>query len=312
MPEFEVATSSLLRRADALARGFTDDELAAQVRRGELVRVQRGSYVHSPAGLPTDQALRHRLTVAATVGGLRIPGFVSHTSAAALHGLPLWNVRLARVHILRRPPANGSGSARVHLHIAKVPDDELVTLDDVLLTGVTRTVVDVARTEPFESAVVLADAALASRRTTAQSLVACLTAMGRVPGTRRAARALAFADGASESVGESRSRVLMHRLGLPAPHLQLRVLRGDRSEAGRCDFGWPSVRTLGEFDGRVKYGRLLRPGQAAGDVVYEEKLREDELRDLRWQVVRWTWADLSPGTVVAERLRRAFARGTRS
>ena len=310
MPEPEFATPPVLRRADALARGFSDDELAAQVRRGDLVRVQRGSYVHSPA-VPTDPAARHRLTVAATVGGLRAAGFVSHASAAALHGLPLWNVRLDRVHVLRRPPANGSGSARVHLHIARVHDDELVPMDDVLVTDVTRTVVDVARSEAFESAVILADAALASGATTADGLAHCLACMGQVPGTRRAARVLAFADGASESVGESRSRVLMHRLGLPAPDLQVRVLRADRSLVGRCDFGWRSHRTLGEFDGRVKYGRLLKPGQAAGDVVFEEKLREDELRDLRWQVVRWTWADLSPGGVVAERLRRAFERNGR-
>jgi hypothetical protein len=82
--------------------------------------------------------------------------------------------------------------------------------------------------------------------------------------------------------------------------------KADGSLAGRCDFGWRRYRTVGEFDGRVKYGRLLKPGQSPGDVVFEEKVREDELRDLRWRVVRWTWPDLSPGGVVAERLRRAF------
>ena len=298
----------LLRRADALALGFSDDELAAQVRRGELVRLQRGSYVRTPAQVPIEQSARHRLVVAATIAGLRLTGVVSHASAAALHGLPLWDVRLDRVHVLRRPPANGSGSARVHLHIAEVDDGELTVVDGVPVTGMTRTVVDVARSESFEAAVVIADAALASGRTTADGLAQCLTSMGPVPGTRRAARVLAFADGASESVGESRSRVLMHRLGLPAPDLQVRVLRADRSVVGRCDFGWRSHRTLGEFDGRVKYGRLLKPGQLGGDVVFEEKLREDELRDLRWQVVRWTWADLSSGDIVARRLHRAFER----
>ena len=55
----------------------------------------------------------------------------------------------------------------------------------------------------------------------------------------------------------------------------------------------------GEFDGKVKYGRLLKVGETAGDVVYREKLREDALRDLGWQMVRWTWSDL------CERTRRA-------
>jgi hypothetical protein len=78
---------------------------------------------------------------------------------------------------------------------------------------------------------------------------------------------------------------------------------------GRTDFCWEVHRTLGEFDGRIKYGRLLRPGQDASDVVFDEKRREDALRDLGWQVVRWTWDDLGSPSRLAERISRAFARG---
>jgi hypothetical protein len=42
---------------------------------------------------------------------------------------------------------------------------------------------------------------------------------------------------------------------------------------GRCDLGWEQQRTVGEFDGRVKYGRLLRPGQDPGEAVAQERLR---------------------------------------
>lgn len=311
MAEPESTASSLVRRSAAIADGFSDAELAAMVRRRGLVRLQRGAYLPSSAGLPADLVARHRLGVAATVASLRRPGIVSHASAAALHGLPLWGVALARVHLLRCPPANGSGSARVHLHVARVHDEELTVVDGILVTDVTRTVVDVARAESFESAVVTADAALASRRTSRAQLEECLAAMGLVPGTRRAARVIRFADGLSESVGESRSRVLMRRLGLPAPDLQVRVLRRDRSVIGRCDFGWEGQRTLGEFDGRIKYGRLLRPDQDAGDAVFGEKRREDEMRDLGWEMARWTWVDLDRPGDVGLRIRRAFARGRR-
>ncbi|MGY1639850.1 hypothetical protein ACI782_01795 [Geodermatophilus sp. SYSU D00703] len=68
---------------------------------------------------------------------------------------------------------------------------------------------------------------------------------------------------------------------------------------------------LGEFDGRVEYGRALKPGQDPGEAVFEEKRREDALRDEGWGVVRWTWADLTPGGVVAHRVDRALARGRR-
>ncbi|WP_369136724.1 hypothetical protein [Modestobacter versicolor] len=195
--------------------------------------------------------------------------------------------------------------------MALLPDDQVTVVDGVAVTDLARTVVDVARSVPFEAAVVIADAALARRRCTPEELRSCLTGMGPVPGSRQAARVLAFADGRSESVGETRSRVLFHRLGLPPPTPQLEVRRPGGGLIGRCDFGWEQHRTLGEFDGRVKYGRLLRPGQSAGDAVHEEKVREDELRDVGWQVTRWTWSDLDRPAVVVDRLQRAFRRGRR-
>jgi hypothetical protein len=303
------ASAHLLRRADAVAGGYSDAELARCVRRGELTRLQRGTYLTDPTVLPDEAASRHVLVVSSTLAGLRAPSVVCSVSAAAMHGLPLWRVRLDRVHVLRRPPSAGNGSRRLHVHIARVSDAELTLVGGVAVTDLTRTVVDVARAVPFESAVIVADRALRTRGTSKERLEECLGRMGPVPGSRAAARVLAFADALSESVGESRSRVLMHRLALPVPDLQVRVLRDDRSEIGRCDFGWETHRTLGEFDGRIKYGRLLRPGQAPGDAVFEEKRREDELRDHRWQVARWTWADLDRPQVVDARIRRAFARG---
>jgi predicted transcriptional regulator of viral defense system len=301
----------LLRRADAVANGYTDAELARLVRRNSLLRLQRGTYAVTPARLPTDATVRHALMVAPTIAGLRSPSVVCSLSAAAIHGLPLWRLRLDRVHVLRRPPAAGNGSRRLRLHIARIDDDEVTLIDGVAVTNLTRTVVDVARTVPFESAVVMADHALRTRGTSTRDLENCLSRMGRVPGSRAAARVIAFADPLSESVGESRSRVLIHRLALPVPDLQVRVLRPDGSEIGRCDFGWEPYRTVGEFDGRIKYGRLSRPGEDAGDAVFREKRREDELRDHRWEVARWTWADLDRPRVVEVRLRRAFARGRR-
>jgi hypothetical protein len=282
----------LLRRADAVADGYSDAELARRVRRGALLRLQRGTYVTEPSSLPDEATARHCLSIAATVAELRVPAVVSHVSAAALHGLPLWDVRLSRIHILRTPPASGASNARLHLHVARADEEDLTAVDGLAVTSVSRTVVDVARVEPFEAGVVVADAALHLRLTSPAALRQCLARMGAVPGVRAAARVLDFAYGLSESVGESRSRVVLHRLGLPRPDLQVRVLRGDGSQIARCDFAWESRRTVGEFDGRIKYGRLLRPGQEPGDAVFEEKRREDEIREHAWEVARWTWGDL--------------------
>ena len=254
------ASRPLLRSA-ALAQGYSDDELARSLRRREITRLQRGA--HLDPGTAPDERLR----LLATVAGLRVPGVVSHASAALLHGLPLWRIPVRRLHVVRPPGSGGSGSARVHLHLARLPDEQVTAVDGVALTDVTRTVLDLARTTPFESAVVAADAALARELTTHERLRTCLDGMGPVPGVRRAARVVDFADGRGRSVGESRSRVLLHRLGLPAPDLQVEVHRADGSRIGFCDFGWAEERTVAEFDGRIEYGRLLRPGQDPGEVV---------------------------------------------
>jgi hypothetical protein len=101
--------------------------------------------------------------------------------------------------------------------------------------------------------------------------------------------------------------VALDRAGIPVPTLQWEVWRG-RVLLGRCDFAWPEFGVVGEFDGQVKYGRLLQPDQDPGEVVYQEKLREDALRAEGLHVVRWTWRDLRAFAPTATRLRQALAR----
>ena len=109
------------------------------------------------------------------------------------------------------------------------------------------------------------------------------------------------------------SRVVFADHHVPMPTPQYEVLDGRGRFVGRCDFGWKEQRTLGEFDGKKKYGALLlKPGQSPEDALFDEKQREDWLRDLGWQVVRWIWADLYQPAALLERLNRAFARGRRA
>ena len=104
----------------------------------------------------------------------------------------------------------------------------------------------------------------------------------------------------------ARARGGLHaRVALSGRSLQWPVRLGDST--AYTDFGWARHRTVGEFDGKVKYGRLLEPGQDVGEVVYAEKLREDAIRSEDWQVVRWTWQDLRAFGPTAARIRARFA-----
>ena len=287
--------------------GWSDDELGRLVRAGELGRLRRGAYVNGL--LPDDSASVHRLLVRATVSGLRRPGVVSHQSAAVLHGLPLWDVALDRVHVTRRPPAWNNTSGLLCGHVARLRDDEVEEIDGLSVTSAVRTALDLARSLPLEAAVVALDAALHSRVLDHDGLRARLFDIAGTPGSRSATRAITFADGRSESVGESRSRVILARWGLAPSALQFEVRSATGNLVGRTDFAWEERRVVGEFDGRVKYGRLLTPGQHPGDAVFAEKRREDAIRDESWGVVRWVWSDLSVPHRYAARVRRALGRG---
>lgn len=268
---------------------------------GELRPVRRGAYVHGE--LPNEAEARHLLAVHAAVAELSGEAVISHGSAALLHGLPLWNVPLRRVHATRnRRRSGGRLDDRVHLHSAPLAADEVVQVGGILVTSVAVTVLDIARTVPFEQAVVVADHALARHLLPAGELAAAAARRKRWPGMPAARRALGFAAAGSRSVGESRSRVAIARAGLPAPVLQWVVRNADGVALGEADFGWPHLRTLGEFDGRIKYGKL----QDAADAVYEEKLREDAFRMEDLGVVRWGWGALDDFGETAAHIRRWF------
>jgi hypothetical protein len=194
------------------------------------------------------------------------------------------------------------------VHGAPLADQDVTTIDGVAVTSLGRTVLDLCRTLPNEQAVAAGDRAL-RYGLAVEELQEALGQLGRSPGVRAARRAIQMMDARSESAGESASRVRIIFDGLPLPELQQEIRTPGGVFVARVDFRWKEQRTVGEFDGKIKYGRLLRPGQRIEDVLHEEKKREDAIRDLGWKVVRWVWEDLYRPGVLRDRLTRAFVRG---
>jgi hypothetical protein len=292
---------------DAMRAGYSDNEIRRLRRNGTWASVRRGSYLPTGHLNLLDEHARHELLIRSTIPSVRNSAVVSHTSAAVLLGIPLWSTHLGLVHVTRPQPANGGRSGSLLCHTAALPDDDIAVVGDIPITTPARTIADLARMLPFEQAVVAADGALHRKLMTAAQLLDAAKAISGAPGSRAALRVARFASGLSESVGESRSRVMMYVAALPPPVLQLNVHDIWGRMLGRSDYSWHGGRLLGEFDGKIKYGRLLKPGESPGDAVFKEKLREDALRDNGSRMVRWVWADLAQPYLVAERIRRAYA-----
>lgn len=294
-------------RPDPRFTGFSSHELTRLERRGEVVRLRRGRYV--PADdRPADPVAWHRRLVEVTMPLLADGAVVSHLSAAVLHGLPVWPERLGPVQVTRRPPGSGKRRGGVHVHVAPLDASDVVDVADLPVTSLARTVLDLGRTLPLAQAVAAGDAALRAglRGDDLEVVLAAARGWRGLPSARRAADLL---DARSESAGESASRVTLHRLGLAPSDLQFEVLDTQGEFLARVDFVWEGQRTLGEFDGRGKYDRLLAPGMTPADAVHFEKRREDALRE-DWELVRWGSVDLQQEALFAERIRRALRRGS--
>ena len=290
---------------ELLARGYSQAELARRVRAGQLVKIRPGAYEVPVDGEQRGYVERHRRLVLATAPRLVSGAVVSHGSAAVLHGLPVWPASVERVQVTRDRSNGARQRTWVAVHGATLPIEDVTLVDGVAVTSVARTILDLARTRPWEQAVAAGDQALAAGLDPAE-LAEGLGRMARWRGTIQARRVAGFLDPLSESVGESVSRVRCYEQGISPPTLQY-VIRDRRGRhVARCDFAWEEFRTVGEFDGKVKYGELLRPGERVEDVVLAEKRREQAIRDEGWQVVRWLWADLYRPGLIGDRLRRAF------
>lgn len=302
----EDAPRSPLLRPQLIAQGWSDGELRRRRRSGELVSLRRGAYLDSDDARLADAVATHALVIESGRPLTADDAVLSHVSAAVLHGLPIWNVPLDRVHRTRARRTGARRTGSTDLHAAPLTAEEITEIGGRPVTTLARTLVDLARTLGFEEAVVLVDAALHRHLVDAGALAEALARAAGWPGCPNARRVVEFADPGSMSVGESRSRVAMARFGLPAPVLQWEVT-SDIGWLGKVDFAWPELRVVGEFDGRVKYGKYLRPGQGAGDAVFAEKQREDRIRDEGLRVVRWVWAELRQFAAVAGRIRGALA-----
>lgn len=306
MPQDDVLLSRDLRD-----QGYEQSELDRMTRRGELVRIRRGAYGTPGDDEGADARLNHLRLLKATVRQCSPDVVVSHMSAAAVHDLPLWTERLERVQLTRDQSGGSKKRRYVELHGLRLPAADVVTVSGLRVTSLARTILDLSCALPMREAVAVGDAAL-RRGVTQQELLGQLELATRRTGIATARRTIAFLDRRSESPGESVSRVDLHSIGMPPTELQYDVFDEFGTFVGRSDFAWPGYKTLGEYDGRGKYGELRRPEQSFADVLWDEKEREDRLRDLGWQIVRWIWADLQKLPQLQRRLERAFRRGSRT
>jgi hypothetical protein len=286
---------------DARRAGYRDDQMRSALASGVWTRLRRGVYVETAtaARLGAGPRGRHLLASVAVLVSLGGGPVLSHASAARLHRfvLPREDAEVVRL----TDSAQWRAGRGYRVARAVLPDDDAQPFLRFRATTPARTLVDCAREWTLVDSVVAMDAALHVKVVGRPLLRAAVHAARHWVGVGTAARALSLADGRAESPLETRGRLALLAAGLPAPELQVEI-HGPRGFVGRVDAWYDDAALALEFDGQVKYTDP-RDGRSPAQVLWDEKRREDAVRDLGIRVVRIVNADLGRSwSAVTDRL----------
>jgi hypothetical protein len=287
----------LLLSRDRLLHGLAPNELTKRVKASALVRVRHGVYVDGPAWRELKPWEQYRLRVQAAAETFEKPTVFARRSAGSVWGIPTIGLHHP-VQALTLKNDGGRSRAGVSRHFAARKGLQVVRREGLLVTDRIRTVLDLAAFLPFAEAVVSLDHVLRPDNVrqlpalTKAELEAGIGSIYSAAAGRRIRAVIEFADPASGSAGESLSRALIHVAGFEVPVLQQKFSDA-AGLVGYTDFYWKQSKVVGEFDGEEKY---VKPeylkGRTASQAVVAEKTRENRIRAMGVNVVRWDWADL--------------------
>ena len=293
----------LWRTSELNEAGFNARAIAALVRRGALVRLRRGCYIRGSIWAGQKPWVRSRQLIAAHAHGTLTTsggGLVySHTSAARLHRLFLWDVD-DRVHVTqKKTPSPISHGRDVVAHSRSLNEADVVLVDGLPCTSLELTVVDCCLALNSRQALILMDHALRIGADFTRLEKMCVALAGR-GGVLTLRRVLHNADARSESPGETLTRELLLRLRIEQPELQVEVRTVEGSH--RLDFAWRRKKVAMEFDGRTKYFDY----EPTDEVIFKERQREKALTELGWTFIRIKWRDLFQEQEFKNRVLRAL------
>jgi very-short-patch-repair endonuclease len=231
---------------------------------------------------------------------MRAPHWFARESAALVWGLPLW-IPPVTTHVVQSHKAGTRHDPAVSHHLGVIPASDRATVLGIPVTSLERTLVDCAATLPPLEALVVADAGLRAGADPDVLRLVLAAGAGR-RGVRRARAVVEFADDGAESPGESATRFVVLRDGLPVPSTQVRI---ETSEGTFwADLGWPGWKLVLEYDGRLKYAADER-------AFMQEKRRHDAIQEAGWRVLRVTKEDLR-GSALSRRVLAAAPPSARS
>jgi hypothetical protein len=303
--------NGIFLRREALAAGIDDRSLARAIRAKVIHRVRHGTYVLVEDWAQLDEVGRHLVRAKGVLRTAQAKLALSHITALALLGAPLWDLPLDEVHVTRLDGRAGRREAGIAQHSGALLPGDITERGGIPHTSATRSVLDLTMITDVEHSLPVLDNLLHVGAIQHGDL--CRSARGRTvwPYTLSTEIAVRLANERSESVAESRCGHMFWRGGLPKPVAQFEVLDVHGRTVARVDFAWPEFGVFLEFDGKEKYTKYLKEGESVIDAVLREKKREELICGLTgWRCIRLTWSDLHRPHATVSYIRSVLAGGS--
>jgi very-short-patch-repair endonuclease len=276
----------VLARAQLLHAGFSARMLDHRVAMRRLHVVHLGVYAVGHTSLPMDGR-----RMAATLAGGR-DAVLSHRSAAAAWGL------LSSEYLELTTPSRRARPG-IRIHRSRLAPDEVTTVRGIPVTGLSRTLLDLATVLPRERVERAANEAEVQGLSDSLSLDDIVARYPRRHGVRTIRAILEQLQAGpivTHSELEARFLGFIRKTGLPSPSFNTHLLGFE------CDCVWRDQRVVVELDGRATHDTFA--------AFERDRARDRALAAGGWRTVRITWRQLheQPESIAAD-LRRMLGAG---
>ncbi|MBM6545775.1 hypothetical protein JNO54_06430 [Janibacter sp. YIM B02568] len=286
-------------RRQAREWGVSDIDLRILLRRGLIIRLDRGWYTDRVASTAEE------LHVLRTLAALKLHGpevAAARASAALLHGLPLARADLSTVDLVRSDGTHGRKRQGVRETVADLPvmTVEVPGLErSARVVDIPHAVVGTALTNSRAAALVAGDFALHTGRCTREDIFSAIDTFHGAHGIAAARITFLDLDHRHESPGETLTAIVLRSLRWEFETQKWIKVRGKRFRVDFCLVDHPVAI---EFDGEIKYD-----GDDEEAVRAAQEQREADIRSLGWSFVRIKWSDLDDPSEISRRIEEAIA-----
>jgi predicted transcriptional regulator of viral defense system/very-short-patch-repair endonuclease len=267
--ELAARQHGLIAVAQLLAAGVSEEAVRYRREHRRLRRIHRGVYATGHAPLSADAW--------AMAGVLSAGAGASLAARSAGHRWGMLRSGPSRVEVI--VPRERRQLRAVRFHYGRIEPDEITTLRGMPITGVSRTIFDLARTESPQRVAAAMKEAEVLRLFDDLSLPTLLDRYPRRPGVAllRSLMGATLPRTRSELELAFLEFLAARRLPLPETNVWLQI--GDKWIEADCV--WRKQKVIAELDGYAVHG--------TAHAFESDRARDRHLAGHRWQPIRITW-----------------------